>query len=120
MTKIDVYKPTRILSAANASEITFWVRQMLDVNAQHLLLDLRNVMFMDSSGLGSLVAARRIALESGATFALCSIHGQARMLFDMANVGDLFLIFGTPQEYKRYLESHVVSPEPQENHQHCL
>lgn len=119
MTKIDVYKPTRILSAANASEITFWVRQVLDANAKHLLLDLRNVMFMDSSGLGSLVAARRIALENGATFALCSINGQARMLFEMANVGDLFLIFGTPEEYRTYLATHVLSKASQQDHQPC-
>lgn len=113
MTKIDVYKPTRILSAANASEITLWVRQALDTNARHLLLDLSNVMFMDSSGLGSLVAARRIALEGGATFALGSIYGQPRMLLDIANVESLFLIFGTRKDYESYLETHGLSTESQ-------
>ena len=119
MTKIDVYKPTRILSAANASEITLWVRQVLDAEARHLLLDLGNVMFMDSSGLGSLVAARRIALEQGATFALCSVHGQTRMLLDMANVESLFLIFGTLKEYQVHLEANGLSTESQRRHQPC-
>ncbi|MBE9100029.1 STAS domain-containing protein [Vacuolonema iberomarrocanum] len=114
MTKIDVYKPTRILSAANASEITLWVRQVMDTNTRHVMLDLSNVMFMDSSGLGSLVAARRIALENGATFALCAVYGQPRMLLDISNVESLFLIFGTRKEYASYLETHCLSTESQE------
>jgi anti-anti-sigma factor len=119
MTKINVYKPTRILSAANASEITLWARQVLDAEARHLLIDLGNVMFMDSSGLGSLVAARRIALEHGANFALCSVTGQARMLLDMANVESLFLIFGTLKEYQAHLETNDPSTESQKRHQPC-
>lgn len=119
MTKIDVYKPTRILSAANASEVTFWVRQKLDANAQHLLIDLQNVMFMDSSGLGSLVAARRIALENDATFALCAVSGQARMLLEMANLEDMFLIFATAADYRQCLETRALTAQMQTLPQPC-
>lgn len=113
MAKIDVYKPSRILSAACASEISFWVRQKLDEGSQHLLIDLRNVMFMDSSGLGCLVAARRMTIETGATFALTALNGQARMLFEMAGVEDLFLIVDSMDAYQALLNSGVAMKQEQ-------
>lgn len=107
MANIAVYKPTRILSADSASELTFWIRQKLDEGMQHLIVDLKNVMFMDSSGLGSLVAARRMTHEHGAKFVLTSLNGQAQMLFDLAGVQDLFLVFPTIESYRNSLPEEV-------------
>lgn len=107
MANVSLYKPDRMLSSSSASEVTFWVRQKIDEGVQHLLVDLRNVMFMDSSGLGCLVAARRMALETGATFALCSLNGQAKMLFELAGVEDLFLIVDGIKAYEELLDSGV-------------
>lgn len=113
MANIDVYKPSRILSASCASEVTYWVRQKLDEGAQHILIDLRNVMFMDSSGLGCLVAARRMALETGATLALSSLNGQAGMLFEMAGVESLFLLVDGIEDYRLHLEQAAVAKQEQ-------
>jgi len=107
MAKIAVYKPTRILSADSASELTFWIRQKLDEGIKHLVLDMKNVMFMDSSGLGSLVSARRMVHEHGATFVLTSLNGQAQMLFDLAGVQDFFVVFPTIDSYQNSLPKEV-------------
>jgi len=107
MAKIAVYKPTRILSADSASDLTFWIRQKLDEGVQHLLVDMKNVMFMDSSGLGSLVAARRMAHEHGAAFVLTSLNGQAQMLFELAGVEGLFQVHSSTESYRNSLAEEV-------------
>ena len=107
MAKIDVFKPSRMLSAGNASDLTFWIRQKLDEGAKHLVIDMRNVMFMDSSGLGSLVAARRMAHEHGAVVVLTSLYGQAQMLFELAGVEGLFPLFSTVDDYRDSLPKEV-------------
>ncbi|MBD1910080.1 MULTISPECIES: STAS domain-containing protein [unclassified Leptolyngbya] len=103
MAKIDVFKPTRMLSASNASDLTSWIRQKLDAGSKHLVIDMRNVMFMDSSGLGSLVAARRMAYERGAVLVLTSLYGQAHMLLELAGVERLFPLFSTVDDYRSSL-----------------
>lgn len=107
MAKIDVFKPTRMLSAGNASDLTFWMRQKLDEGSKHLVVDMKNVMFMDSSGLGSLVAARRMAHEHGAVLVLTSLNGQAHMLIELAGVEELFPLFSTVDAYRNSLPEEV-------------
>lgn len=96
-----------MLSADNASDLTFWIRQKLDDGAKRLVVDMKNVMFMDSSGLGSLVAARRMAHERGAVLVVTSLNGQAHMLFELAGVGGLFPMFSTIDAYRNSLPEEV-------------
>lgn len=54
-----IFQPTtRILSATSAPDLLHWVTHSLDLGSTYLLVDLRDVMFMDSSGLGALVIAK--------------------------------------------------------------
>jgi anti-anti-sigma factor len=57
-----------------------------------LLINLKNVEQMDSSGLGCLVSSLRKIREVGGEMALCSVSGQVTELFELTNVNRIFKI----------------------------
>ena len=64
----------------------------LDPWAGDLTIDLRQVSFIDSSGLRTLIDAHLRAQDNGHSFVLCSPSPTARRLFAVAGVVDLFTI----------------------------
>lgn len=57
------------------------------------VLDLAGVIFMDSTGLGALNAARVQAEALGVAWRLAGLQPPVRRLLDLTGVGDLFAVF---------------------------
>jgi anti-anti-sigma factor len=95
---MKVFYPTRILSSANAPDLISWIQENLEAGTDQLLVNFQNVLFMDSTGLATLVTALRMVEQAGGRLALCSLSGQARMLFEIASMEKLFEIYGNPSE----------------------
>jgi len=87
---IKVFRPTRILTADNAIGLKQWAKAEISQGASVLLIDFSQVSFMDSSGLGALVSINQMVQLSGSQIRICSLHGQARMLFEMTNLHHCF------------------------------
>ncbi|MEO1520442.1 MAG: STAS domain-containing protein [Cyanobacteria bacterium J06633_2] len=100
MPKVNVFQPTRILTSINAVDVQEWARECLDTQEKILLIDLRNVSFMDSSGLGALLSIQKMVKSSGGELALCNLQGQARMLFEMTTTNGLFSIYENQSEFE--------------------
>lgn len=96
-----VFYPTRILSKLTAGDMLDWIDDNLRAGEKALLINLQNVLFMDSSGLGSLVTALKRVRAAGGRMGLCCLSGQARMLFDHAGMNRMFEIYETPEEFNK-------------------
>ena len=99
---LRVYQPvTHLLSAADAGELKKWVTDSLQTGAKTLLLDLRNVLFMDSRGLAVLVMAHKQATEMGSVLALCSAQEQVLMVLRLSNLVQIFPLYESVEEYQK-------------------
>lgn len=98
MSLVPVFSPSRILSSSNSADLLNWVRERVEANQASLLIDLKNVLFMDSAGLGALVAAYKIAQQSNGELMLCSLNGQARMLLEMTGLESVFRIYESVED----------------------
>lgn len=104
MSTVKVIVPTnRILSAISTADLLCMVNQSLDGGATDLLIDLRNVMFMDSCGLGTLVIALTRVQSVGGKLALCGLTGQTRMLLEATDTDQMFRIYSDRQAYEAEL-----------------
>jgi anti-anti-sigma factor len=65
---------------------------VLDDGTSLLSLDMRDVRFVDSSGLGALVALHRHAQASGARFVVRSVPPQVQRLFEITRLDDLLSV----------------------------
>lgn len=94
-----VFYPTRILSATTAADLMSWVQRNLEANQKELLINFRDVLFMDSTGLGILVTALQTVKQAEGRLVLCNLTGQARMIFEMTGMESLFEICDRPEDF---------------------
>ena len=66
--------------------------------ASRVVIDLADVTFVDSSGLGALIAARRSARESGGSLVLVSPPPLVRRLLGSTHLDDVFAIYDSLDE----------------------
>ncbi|MGH8862708.1 MAG: STAS domain-containing protein [Jatrophihabitantaceae bacterium] len=64
-------------------------------NGTSVVVDLTRVGFLDSTGLGALVAARTTAAERGASLPLVCTHRRILKLFTITGLDDVFAIHDT-------------------------
>ena len=69
-------------------------------NVKVVLIDFRDVTFMDSSGLGILVLALKNVRSAGAELYICSINEQIKMLFELTSMDNIFKIYASQEEFK--------------------
>src|ERR1022692_819007 len=70
---------------------------------KYLLLDLGEVTYIDSSGLGALVAGYNSMSLKGGRVGLFHVPERVRELLEMSGLAVVFRIFGTEQEAQRDL-----------------
>ena len=66
-----------------------------------LIIDLRELRFMDSTGLHALVKANKRATEAGRRFAVVKGGAQIQRLLDLTGVGELLIAADSPEELLR-------------------
>lgn len=59
-------------------------------NPSEIVLDLRSVTFMDSSGLRAVLRCRRVAESEGVRFRIRVVEGPVTRLFTVAGVAEWF------------------------------
>ncbi|MET4694312.1 STAS domain-containing protein [Endozoicomonas lisbonensis] len=77
------------LDASIAESFKVFLFDQIDSGKEKIVVDLSQVRFMDSSGLGSLVAGLKKTAGSG-LFALASAQPAVKDLFDLTSMDKLF------------------------------
>ncbi|MDL4840739.1 anti-sigma F factor antagonist [Aquibacillus rhizosphaerae] len=63
-----------------------WQIAMREKNAQHVILNLEQLSFMDSSGLGVILGRYKEVKQAGGEMVVCSISPAVKRLFDMSGL----------------------------------
>ena len=90
---VHVIEPNGILDGTQTAAFRQQVDVALEKDAKILLIDLKDITFVDSSGLGVLVACLKNARTAGCKMYICSINDQIRMLFELTSMDRVFEIF---------------------------
>jgi anti-sigma B factor antagonist len=77
------------------------IQRLMAAPPGRLVLDLRQTSFIDSSGLGALVATRRLAEEQQVDLVLWGLRPQVRRIFEMVHALELFRIVEPPEGEQR-------------------
>lgn len=101
MLTIEVFRPNHSVLYHNAVDIQHWALRCLDTGCNYLLIDLQNVSFIDSSGLGVLVSTFESVRRRGGVLALSSLHGQVSMIIEVCELGDFFPTYADRQAFER-------------------
>jgi anti-sigma B factor antagonist len=80
----------RIVLGEETTALREKVKGLLGEGKKKVVLDLKNVTLIDSSGLGALVAAHSSAKSSGASLRLCNLGSRTNELLQMTRLVTVF------------------------------
>lgn len=92
----DVVTVRGEVDIATSPQLRAAIERALDRGAQRVLVDLRDVPFLDSSGLGVLVAGHRRSRERGGELAIVCAEGPVMRVFAITGLDRVFPIHGSP------------------------
>jgi len=81
-----------------AGEFKKDIKELVAKGGSDLLVDLEGVTFIDSSGLGALVACLRAANQSGGNVRLCGLCPEVRITMELTRLHRVFEIFENKEE----------------------
>ncbi|MDA8414772.1 MAG: STAS domain-containing protein [Desulfobacteraceae bacterium] len=86
------------LDAHNSEELKAEINRLFDSGTKDLLVDLKEVRFIDSSGLGVLVSGFKNAATHQGSIKLCSLQTQVKSMFELTRLHRVFDIYQTMDE----------------------
>ena len=89
------------LDLASSPTLEQELDRVRDADVDLLVIDLRQLRFMDSTGLHALVKANKRAGEAGRRFAVVKGGAQIQRLLSLTGVGELLIVADTPEELLR-------------------
>jgi anti-sigma B factor antagonist len=82
------------IDVATVPDLTAALDGMIARGAKAISVDMEHVTFIDSSGLGALVAALKKAQDTDATLTLVNLTGSARKVFEITGLLETFGVDG--------------------------
>jgi anti-sigma B factor antagonist len=86
------------LDAHNSGELKAEMLKLFDEGKNNILIDLKDVRFVDSSGLGSLVSGFKNASARNGNLKLCGLQPQVKSMFELTRLHRVFEIFPGAEE----------------------
>lgn len=96
---VKIVQPSGILDGMKATQFRQEISDIVENGGSMVLIDFKDVTFMDSSGLGALVLALKTVRAAGGKLFICSINEQVRMLFELTSMDRVFEIFPNREEF---------------------
>ena len=91
----------RIVLGEETSKLRESVKNLVSQGKKKLVLDMKNVTMIDSSGLGALVAAYSSAKSAGASLRLCNLGAHFNQLLQITKLLTVFEVSKTQEEAVR-------------------
>jgi anti-anti-sigma factor len=95
---ITVVAPQGDLDMAAAEQMKRTLTKLLEEGKKKLLIDLGKVGYVDSSGMGALVASLKQARTAGGDLRLCALQDDVRAIFEMTRLNKAVTIHGSRTE----------------------
>lgn len=88
----------RVVLGEETSKLREAVKSLISQGKVKLVLDMKNVTMIDSSGLGALVAAYSSAKAGGASVRLCNLGAHFNQVLQITKLLTVFEVSKTEQE----------------------
>jgi len=81
------------LDAGSAKHVLAGVKELVKRNRLKIILDMSGVAFIDSTGVGILLASYRAVDAKGGVMKICAIQNQVESVFSLTRLVGFFEIF---------------------------
>ena len=81
------------IDAHNSSQLKEYILHLIEQNEINIIVQLENVRFIDSSGLGALLSGYKNAAAKSGKLALASCKPQVLSMFELTRLNRVFEIY---------------------------
>ncbi len=81
------------LNAVSAPDLKKQLKHLAKRGNVYIVVDMAGVSFLDSSGLAALVSGLKAAREAGGTLKLAGVNEQARQVFEITRLDQVFELY---------------------------
>ncbi|HEY9763407.1 MAG TPA: STAS domain-containing protein [Trichocoleus sp.] len=99
---VIILTPTGRLDITTAWQFRLKLQECISRISPHIVVNLSQVNFIDSSGLTSLVAGMRDADKVKGSFRICNVHPEAKLVFEVTMMDSVFEIYETEEDALAY------------------
>ncbi len=86
------------VDAHNSNDLKDGLKNLFDEGKKNVLVDLRDVRFIDSSGLGALVSGLKNAISHQGTLKLSALQPQVKSMFELTRLHRVFDIYSDTED----------------------
>lgn len=95
---VVVFVKEERLDAHNSGDLKIEMNRLFEDNRINMIVDLKEVRFIDSSGLGVLVSGFKNASTRQGTIKLSGLQTQVKSMFELTRLHRVFDIFATADD----------------------
>jgi anti-sigma B factor antagonist len=107
---VSVVAPNgRIVLGEESTALREKVKSLLGAGKKRIVLDMSNVAYIDSAGLGILVAAHISAKNQGAALHLCNLGTKFHDVLQLTRLVTVFSVFDTEAEAIKSFETSSIA-----------
>jgi anti-sigma B factor antagonist len=96
--RVTVVAPRGRLDMASAPEFRESVKRLVESGSTHLVVDLHDVSFVDSSGLGAIVGGLKAARNMGGELRIARANQQVLLVLDLTSLNRVLTPYETVAE----------------------
>ncbi len=93
-----IYVKEERLDAHNSGDLKVEVQRLFEEGNKNILVDLHDVRFIDSSGLGALVSGFKNAISHHGNLKLSTLQAQVKSMFELTRLHRVFEIYSSTSE----------------------
>jgi anti-sigma B factor antagonist len=93
-----LYVKEERLDAHNSGDLKSELAKLFEEKEKNILVDLKDVRFIDSSGLGALVSGFKNAISHQGNLKLAGLQPQVKSMFELTRLHRVFEIFNSSEE----------------------
>lgn len=86
------------LDAHNSGDLRDGILKLLETGEDHLVIDLSEVEFIDSSGLGALLSGYKNATLRSGSFVLVGLQSRVQSMFELTRLHRVFDIYPSVED----------------------
>jgi anti-sigma B factor antagonist len=102
----------RVTLGEGSSTLRRTIRELAQNGSTHIVLDMAEVDYMDSSGLGELMASRTTVLSFGGRLKLLSVSPRVRELLAVMHIDSIFEVFDDEKLAVESFSSGILDEQP--------
>lgn len=96
---VKVVQSADVLDSTKATQFHQEITALVEAGVKIVLLDLKNITFISSSGLMALLVVFKAVRDAGGKLFMCSMNEQVKMLFELTGVDQVFESFANLDEF---------------------